>query len=123
MLIAFSRNDPREVRVPASLEEYIEDEQTARWKPSGTATQEAQPPRWPSQGTGLAWLHLRQSRVSQVGSRVLLKASQNEVVLFAPASTQGDSEVLLHQASGQLSTSWQLLTGEHHASLQNQVEP
>lgn len=92
MLIAFSRNDPREVGVPASLEEYTEDEQTARWKPSGTATQEAQPPRWPSQGT-----HLRQSRVSQAGSRVLLKTSRNEVVLFAPASTQGDGEVLLHQ--------------------------
>lgn len=38
MPIAFSINDPRKVRAPAILQEYTEDEQTGRWKPSGTAT-------------------------------------------------------------------------------------
>ena len=53
---------------------------------------------------------------------MLLEASRNEVVLITPASTQEGSEVLLHQVSGQLSASWQLLTREHHVGLQNQME-
>lgn len=94
--IACSRNGTRTVRAPAGLEGCAAGEQTARWKPPGTATQRAQPR--PGSGTGPA--PPAAERFSGAGGTALLTASRNEVVLV-----QGDRGVLRHQASGRFPAS------------------